>query len=67
MEDIDPIIRIKEVAALTGAAEGTHRYWDSIGTGPKSFKLNGRRVWRRSSVLAWIEQQEAATTHGGAA
>jgi prophage regulatory protein len=65
--DTDPIIRIKEVAALTGAAEGTIRYWDSIGTGAPSFKLNGRRVWRRSSVLAWIADQEAATARGGAA
>lgn len=65
MDGIDPIIRIKEVSALTGAAEGTHRYWDSIGKGPLSFKLNGRRVWRKSAVLAWIAEQEASTTRGG--
>lgn len=67
MVDIDPIIRIKGVAELVGAPEGTIRYWDSVGKGPKSFKLNGRRVWRKSSVLAWIAEAEAAADPKGAA
>lgn len=56
---IDPLIQAPGVAALTGAPVGTVRYWDSVGTGPKSFRLNGRRVWRTSVVLQWIADQEA--------
>lgn len=59
------IIGAKGVSELTGAPVGTIRYWDSAGTGPRSFKMNGRRVWRRSVVLQWIDDQEAASTRGG--
>lgn len=55
----DPLIQAPGVSALTGAPVGTVRYWDSVGTGPKSFRLNGRRVWRTSVVLQWIADQEA--------
>lgn len=57
------IIGAKAVAELTGMAVGTVRYWDSIGKGPASFKLNGRRVWRESVVVQWIADQEAATSN----
>jgi len=63
----DPIIQAPEVSALTGAPEGTIRYWAHVGKGPRSFKLGRRRVWRRSVVLAWIAEQEEATASGGAA
>ncbi|PQP52661.1 DNA-binding protein [Mycolicibacterium austroafricanum] len=46
---------------------GTVRYWDSTGVGPPSFKLQGRRVWRRGAVLRWIAEQEAATQRDGGA
>ena len=62
--DDDPIIRTPEVSRLTGAPTGTVRYWDHTGKGPKSFKLGGRRVWRRSEVLRWIAEQEQATGRG---
>lgn len=63
----DAIIRVPAVSRLTGAPEGTVRYWDHIGKGPKSFKLGGRRVYRRSEVLRWIAEQEQATARGGGA
>lgn len=56
----DQIIRTPEVAAMTGAPIGTVRYWQHIGKGPASFKLGGRRVYRRSAVLQWIAEQERA-------
>jgi prophage regulatory protein len=46
---------------LTGTKASTWRYWDHIGTGPASFKLGRRRVWKKSTVLAWLESQEAAS------
>lgn len=55
-----------ELEKLTGTRASTWRYWAHIGTGPKSFKLGRRRVWRRSEVMAWIAAQEASTGAGGA-
>ncbi len=48
----------------TGTKASTWRYWVLTGTGPKSFKIGRRRVWKRSDVLAWIAVQEAATGTG---
>lgn len=52
---------------ITGIPAGTWRYWAHIGHGPASFKLGRRRVWRKSAVLAWVAEQEAATQRGGQA
>lgn len=49
-----------DLERLTGTAASTWRYWAHIGTGPKSFKLGRRRVWRRSEVLRWLAEQEAS-------
>ncbi|WP_306364388.1 AlpA family transcriptional regulator [Nocardia sp. CC227C] len=59
-------LQAKDCEELTGIPAATWRYWAHIGSGPVSFKLGGRRVWRLSTVLAWIEQQEAATARGEA-
>lgn len=54
--------RAKQVSEHTGIPEGTLRYWVHVGQGPQSFLLgNRRRVWRKSVVLAWIAEQEAAS------
>jgi predicted DNA-binding transcriptional regulator AlpA len=50
---------------LTGTKASTWRYWASIDTGPASFKLGRRRVWRKSTVLAWLAEQEAAAVRSG--
>lgn len=50
-----------DLETLTGTKASTWRYWASIGEGPASFKLGRRRVWKRSTVLAWLERQEAAS------
>lgn len=50
-----------ELEALTGTPESTWRYWAHIGSGPPSFKLGRRRVWKRSAVAAWLDSQEAAS------
>lgn len=61
MED-DELLRDKGCEALSGGAikASTWRYWDMKGTGPQSFKLGKSRVWRKSVVLQWIADQEAA-------
>ena len=55
----------KDLEKLTGTKASTWRYWDSVGQGPPSFKLGRRRVWRRSSVLAWLVEREAAAGETG--
>ena len=50
---------------LTGIPASTWRYWAINDTGPRSFKLGRRRVWRRVDVLAWIAEQDSATGTGG--
>jgi prophage regulatory protein len=54
-----------DLEKLTGTKASTWRYWASIGTGPASWKIGRRRVWKKSIVLAWLAEQETATTRGG--
>lgn len=49
-----------DLEKLTGTKASTWRYWAMIGQGPASFKLGRRRVWKRSTVLAWLATQETA-------
>jgi prophage regulatory protein len=58
------IVGALDLEKLTGTKASTWRYWASIGTGPASFKLGRRRVWRKSAVLAWLAEQEIATAAG---
>jgi prophage regulatory protein len=59
------IVDSLDLETLTGTKASTWRYWASIGTGPASFKLGRRRVWRKSVALAWLAEQEAATVRAG--
>jgi prophage regulatory protein len=45
----------------TGTPASTWRYWAHIGTGPASFKLGRRRVWKRSTVEEWLEHLETVS------
>lgn len=56
-----------EVSDLTGVPEATLRYWRTIAFGPVSYSL-GRRCVRydHEDVAAWIAQQKATTSVGGA-
>lgn len=60
-------LQAKDCERLTGIPEATWRWWAHTGAGPTSFKLGRRRVWRRSVVQEWIEEQEATTGSGGVA
>lgn len=50
-----------DLEELTGTKASTWRYWAHIGSGPPSFKLGRRRVWKRSTVMAWLESQETTS------
>jgi prophage regulatory protein len=61
------IVGALDLEKLTGTKASTWRYWASIGTGPASFKLGRRRVWQRSDVTAWLDEQRTATGNGDVA
>jgi predicted DNA-binding transcriptional regulator AlpA len=56
----DDLLLIDEVAAITRRSVDTLRWMRHRGDGPEGFKLGRRLVYRRSSVLAWIAEQERA-------
>lgn len=59
-----PPLKIPQVAAMTGIPEATLRWYRHVGSGPPSFKLGRRVMYREEDVLAWIEAQyEAGTSH----
>lgn len=60
-----PFMTTREVSALLGIPASTLRFWRHCDEGPPSFSLGGRVLYRRSEVMAWIEQQELATRRGG--
>lgn len=54
------LLTVKEVAEMTRLPAGTLRYFRHCGTGPESFKIGRRLVYRRQAVLDWLTAQEAA-------
>ncbi len=40
------------------------RYWRHLGTGPRSFRLGGRIVYRAGDLQAWIDAQARASDEG---
>lgn len=54
---MDRLLRLPEVAELTGIPESTLRFYRHEGRGPKSAKLGRRVVYRETDVLAWIDAQ----------
>lgn len=51
------LMRLPEVAEMTGIPEATLRFWRHAGTGPRSAKLGRRVVYRESDVNAWLDAQ----------
>ena len=56
------LLTITEAADLVRAPVATLRRWRHRGTGPRSFRLLGRRVlYRRDDLHDWIAQQRDET------
>ncbi|MBA2768586.1 MAG: helix-turn-helix domain-containing protein [Sporichthyaceae bacterium] len=51
-------LKIPDVSAMTGIPEATLRFYRHQGTGPRSFKLGRRVMYREEDVLA-IEERYA--------
>lgn len=51
------LLTIAEAAAIVRAPIATLRYWRHLGTGPRSFRLGRRVLYRHDELLAWIAHQ----------
>lgn len=51
------LLTITEAADLLRAPVATLRYWRHLGTGPRSFRLGRRVLYRRDDLHAWIDHQ----------
>ena len=49
------LLTIAEAALLLRAPVATLRYWRHLGTGPRSFRLGRRVVFRRDDLQTWID------------
>jgi predicted DNA-binding transcriptional regulator AlpA len=58
MNTNNELLTTAEVALMTRASESTVRYWRHLGTGPSSFRLGRRVVYRRHEVEQWLREHE---------
>ena len=49
------LLTITEAAELLRAPVATLRYWRHLNTGPRSFRLGRRVLYRRDDLHAWID------------
>lgn len=50
-------LTIDDVSGEYGIPMGTLRHWRTNSTGPKSFKIGRRVVYRREDIDSWIQEQ----------
>lgn len=60
----DELLTISEVAAIVRAPIATLRYWRHLDTGPRSFRLGRRVVYRVCDLRTWIDDQANASDAG---
>ena len=58
------LLTIAEAAQLLRAPVATLRYWRHLGTGPRSFRLGRRVLYRRDDLRAWIDARHDADSTG---
>ena len=56
------LLTITEAAELLRAPVATLRYWRHLGTGPRSFRLGRRVLYRSADVRGWIDAQHGQVT-----
>jgi excisionase family DNA binding protein len=57
------LLTIGEAAELLRAPVATLRYWRHLGSGPHSFRLGRRVLYRRDDLHAWIAAQRDGARH----
>ncbi len=55
VEPASDLLTIAEAAQLLRAPVATLRYWRHQGSGPRSFRLGRRVLYRRDDLHAWID------------
>ena len=58
------LLTIAEAAQLLRAPVATLRYWRHLGTGPTSFRLGRRVLYRRDDLRTWIDARHDADSAG---
>jgi predicted DNA-binding transcriptional regulator AlpA len=66
MNTNNELLTTAEVALMTRAPESTVRYWRHLGTGPRSFRLGRRVVYRRHEVEQWLREHEMSDASASA-
>ncbi len=56
------LLTITEAAELVRAPVATLRYWRHLGTGPRSFRLGRRVLYRSDDLHAWIDARRDQRT-----
>ncbi len=51
------LLTITEAADLLRAPVATLRYWRHLGTGPRSFRLGRRVLYRADDLRSWSDAQ----------
>ena len=51
------LLTITEAANIVRAPVATLRYWRHLGTGPRSFRLGRRILYRHDDLVSWINEQ----------
>ena len=64
VERASQLLTIEEAALLLRAPVATLRYWRHLGTGPQSFRLGRRVLYRRDDLRAWIDARPDADSAG---
>ena len=54
------LLTITEAADLLRAPVATLRYWRHLGSGPVSFRVGRRVLYRREDIATWLADQRAA-------
>ncbi|MBF6061399.1 helix-turn-helix domain-containing protein [Nocardia terpenica] len=62
--DGDRYLQATDCEEMTGIPAATWRYWAHKHTGPDSFKIGRRRLYRESVVRAWLAEQENLSARG---
>jgi len=60
------LLTITEAAELLRAPVATLRYWRHLGSGPRSFRLGRRVLYRRADLRAWIDARADQISGGRA-
>ncbi len=56
------LLTISEAALPLRAPVATLRYWRHLGTGPRSFRLGRRALYRRDDLYTWIDARRDQST-----